>query len=250
METTDYLARIGYNGPLAPTAATLAGLHEAHYRAVPFENLDIALRRPIIPDETTSYAKIVGQRRGGFCYELNGAFAWLLRALGFRVTLLSAGVMSREHRTFGPEFDHLALRVDLDEPWLVDVGFGDAFFRPLRLAQRGAQRDRGGMFRIVAGADWHVLEKCDQGGDWHPEYRFTLTPRALRDFAARCQYHQTSPDSGFTRRSTCSLPTATGRVTLSDRRLIVTTRDQRAESDLPDEAAHAAALRDHFGIVL
>lgn len=250
MERSHYLARIGYRGPLEPTAATLAGLHEAHYRTVPFENLDIALRRPIAADEATSYAKIVERRRGGFCYELNGAFAWLLRDLGFRVTLLSAGVMSRQHGAFGPEFDHLALRVDLDEPWLADVGFGDAFYHPLRLATNAAQEDRSGTFRIVESDGWHTLEKRDQEGIWQPEYRFTLTPRTLADFAPRCHYHQTSPDSGFTRRSTCSLPTATGRVTLSDRCLIVTTGDQRDETELPDDAARIAVLRDHFGIAL
>ena len=250
MDCSRYLARIGDTGPLAPNEATLARLHEAHYRMVPFENLDIALQRPITPDEATSYAKIVERRRGGFCYELNGAFAWLLRSLGFRVTLLSAGVMSREHAVFGPEFDHLMLRVDLAEPWLADVGFGEGFFRPLRLAVRGTQQDIGGTFRIVETGGWHVLEKREREGGWHPEYRFTLAPRTLADFAPRCHYHQTSPDSGFTKRSTCSLPTATGRVTLSDRRLIVTNGDKREERELPNDATRTAALRQHFGIVL
>ena len=250
MNIARYLERIGYDGPLEPTAQTLAGLHEAHYRTVPFENLDIALGRPIVPDEAACYDKIVARRRGGFCYELNGSFAWLLRALGFRVTLLSAGVMSREHKVFGPEFDHLTLRVDLAEPWLADVGFGEAFFRPLRLNERGEQWDRGGVFRIAEADGWHMLESWDKAGNWQPGYRFTLTPRALGDFAARCHYHQTSPDSGFTRHSTCSLPTTTGRVTLSDRRLIVTNGEVREETELHDEAARAAALREHFGIGL
>lgn len=250
MDISRYLERIGYDGPREPTIETLAGLHEAHYRTVPFENLDIALGRPIAPDEAACYAKIVEGRRGGFCYELNGSFGWLLRALGFRVTLLSAGVMSREHKSFGPEFDHLALRVDLAEPWLADVGFGDAFYRPLRLDERGEQRDRGGVFRVTEAEGWHLLESRDKDGTWRPGYRFTLTPRTLDDFVPRCRYHQTSPDSGFTRHSTCSLPTATGRITLSDGRLIATDGDRRTETELLDEAAREAALREHFGIVL
>ena len=76
--------------------------------------------------------KIVNEKRGGFCYELNGAFAALLRALRFRVTLLS-GRVARQDGSYGPEFDHLTLRVDLEEPWLADVGFGDCFLEPLRL---------------------------------------------------------------------------------------------------------------------
>src|SRR5579859_3200412 len=84
-----YLRRIHYTGSLEPTYQTLAALQEAHLLAVPFENLDISLGREIILDEAALFHKIVEQRRGGFCYELNGLFASLLRALGFKVTMLS-----------------------------------------------------------------------------------------------------------------------------------------------------------------
>jgi N-hydroxyarylamine O-acetyltransferase len=250
MDVARYLERIGYAGPLEPSLETLRTLHEAHYRAVPFENLDIGLGRPIVLDEAALYGKIVERRRGGFCYELNGLFAALLRALGFRVTLIAAGVNSRVHGVFGPEFDHLALRVDLAVPWLADIGFGESFVRPLRLDERGEQRDPGGVFRIAERDGWHLLESRDGEGNWQSEYRFTLTPRALADFGAMCHYHQTSPDSGFTKHSTCSLPTPAGRVTVSDNRLIVTTNGAREETELPDEAARAAALRERFGIVV
>jgi len=130
--TPSYLARIGYSGPIAPTTDTLRAIHHAHLLAVPFENLDIALGRKIVVDEDAFVRKVVEQRRGGFCYELNGAFAALLRALGFRVTLLSACV-ARDVGGEGPEFDHLTLRVDLEEPWLADVGFGVSFVEPLHM---------------------------------------------------------------------------------------------------------------------
>jgi len=124
-----YLQRIGYAGSATPDLDTLHRLQQAHLLTVPFENLDIALGRSIILDEATLLHKIVDHRRGGFCYEANGAFAALLRALGFRVSLLSAGVA---HKTggFGPDFDHLVLLVHLAEPWLVDVGF-DTQQKPL-----------------------------------------------------------------------------------------------------------------------
>src|SRR5215210_4041066 len=92
VDTKAYLRRIGYSGPLDPCAETLRGLHRAHMLSVPFENLDIHLERVIVLDEDKLLSKVVGQRRGGFCYELNGAFAALLRALGFDVTMLAAGV--------------------------------------------------------------------------------------------------------------------------------------------------------------
>ena len=127
-----YLARVGYGDATPPDAETLRKLHRAHLLHVPFENLDIGLKRPIPCEADASLHKVVDERRGGFCYELNGAFAWLLPQLGFRVTLLSARV-AREDGSYGPDFDHLTLRVDLDEPWLSDVGFGDSFVEPLRL---------------------------------------------------------------------------------------------------------------------
>src|SRR5271169_5548690 len=92
LELSAYLDRIGYTGPMEPTPETLQNLHRAHLFAVPFENLDIVLQRRFVCDETAFIRKIVERRRGGFCYELNGAFVALLRELGFRVTLLSARV--------------------------------------------------------------------------------------------------------------------------------------------------------------
>lgn len=122
-QTGAYLARIGARRPATPDADSLRDLHERHLNTVPFENVSIHLGERIGLDEKALFDKIVQRRRGGFCYELNGAFSGLLSALGFNVSLLSVKVFGDEGR-LGPPFDHLALRVDLDEPWLVDVGFG------------------------------------------------------------------------------------------------------------------------------
>src|SRR5690348_5853237 len=110
MNLPAYLDRIAYTGSVAPTAENLNLLHRAHLQHVPFENLDIAHSRPIVIDPDVFIRKIVEERRGGFCYELNGAFAALLRAIGFHVTLLSGRVPKRDGSD-GPEFDHLTLRV-------------------------------------------------------------------------------------------------------------------------------------------
>src|SRR3989440_10034587 len=132
MDIQAYLQRIDYTGPLVPSAKTLRLLQVAHLRTVPFENLSIHSGEPIVLDDDALFEKIVSRRRGGFCYELNGLFAALLRALGFDVVLLSAGV-AHAGGGFGPEFDHLLLVVDLQEHWLADVGFGDSFLEPVRL---------------------------------------------------------------------------------------------------------------------
>src|SRR6202158_381013 len=135
MDVQAYLRRIDYQGPLTPGIDLLRTLHRAHLFTVPFENRDIHLGRGIVCDERRILHKIVNEKRGGFCYELNGAFAALLRALGFRVPLLSCRV-ARQDGSYGSEFGHRTLRVDLEEPWLADVGFGDCFLEPLSLRSR------------------------------------------------------------------------------------------------------------------
>jgi N-hydroxyarylamine O-acetyltransferase len=244
-----YLARIGYAGPTDPTTETLSALHLAHLYTVPFENLDISLGRNITCDLERFFHKIVDLRRGGFCYELNGAFAGLLRELGFRVTLLSARV-AREDGSASPEFDHMALRVDLDEPWLADVGFGDSFLEPLRLIPEIEQEQYGQRFRIAAVRGVMIVQRQVGDNPWKSQFRFTQTARQLCDFEARCQFQQTSPDSHFTRQRICTLPTREGRITLADLKLIRTTQDGREERMLQDEDEWRAALAEHFGVRL
>jgi N-hydroxyarylamine O-acetyltransferase len=244
-----YLHRIAYTGPREPTVETLRLVHRAHLFAVPFENLDIILGREIVCDEGSFLHKIVERRRGGFCYELNGAFAVLLRELGFAVRLLSARV-PREDGTYTPEFDHLALRVDLEEPWLADVGFGDSFLDPLRLGTSAEQKQDGGVFRITTENDLERVERVEPGGGWKQQYFLTQTPRRLDEFAHMCHYHQTSPESPFTRQSLCSRATAGGRITLSGRTLIVTHNGEREEQLLSSEAERQVVLREYFKVVL
>src|SRR6267378_5734849 len=157
MEIDPYLRRVGYFGEIEPTETTLRSLHRAHMFSVPFENLDISLGREIICDESRFLHKIVDERRGGFCYEMNGAFAALLRELGFQVTLLSARVGAGDGRD-GPEFDHMALRVELEEDWLADVGFGDSFVDPLRLEPGLEQEQFGHRYRLTSADGGLCLE--------------------------------------------------------------------------------------------
>jgi N-hydroxyarylamine O-acetyltransferase len=248
VDVLSYLARIAYSGPTAPNIDTLRAVHRAHLLAAPFENLDIGLGRTIVTDEKLILQKIIEQRRGGFCYELNGAFAALLRALGFQVTLLSARV-SRAGGGEGPEFDHLTLRVDLEEPWLADVGFGDSFIEPLRMNERGEQVDPAGKFRLVSKAERLQLERAEPEKGWRRQYSFALEPRRLEDFAGMCHYHQTSPNSSFTQNSICSRATIDGRITVSGMEFIITRNGHREERTL-NSAQREQVLRDQFGISL
>jgi N-hydroxyarylamine O-acetyltransferase len=176
-----YLERIG-----ASRDSTLAELQHRHLVSVPFENLSIHLGEEIVLESDALVHKIVERRRGGFCYELNGAFAALLTGLGHRVELLQARVPSPDGAV-GIPYDHLALRVDGE--FLADVGFGSFSHYPLRIDERGDQADPAGTFRIaeIADGDLEVLL------DGQPEYRLELRPRRLADFDAGCWWHQTSP---------------------------------------------------------
>lgn len=244
-----YLERIGYQGPISPTPETLNAIHRAHLFSVPFENLDIALGREIVCEESAFLRKLIEQRRGGFCYEMNGAFAALLRELGFKVTLLSARV-PRHDGSYSPEFDHLALRIDLDEPWLADVGFGDSFLSPLRLVPGPEQQQDGRSFRITESERSLHVEKAEPDGSWKREYSFTLVPRSLSEFAPMCHYHQTSPESPFTRKSICSMATPQGRITVADWKLIVTSNGKKEERILGSEEERRQALQIYFGVEL
>jgi N-hydroxyarylamine O-acetyltransferase len=243
-----YLDRIEAARPAVLDAAALGALHLAHQRAVPFENLSIHLGEPISLDEADLIAKIVTRRRGGFCYELNGAFALLLEGLGARVRRVAARVCGGESR-FGPLFDHLALVVSLPDgsgPWLADVGFGSHSSYPLRYDGRDGQDDPGGRFVLADAPDGDV----DVAKDGEPQYRIERRERALADFVPTCWWQQTSPDSHFTWSTICSRLTAEGRISLSGRTLIRTSGCARTEQDLGPDGAVLAAYREHFGIVL
>lgn len=249
MDTQAYLQRINYSGPLVPTAETLKQLQLAHLLAVPFENLSIHSGEPIVLDDDALFAKIVSRHRGGFCYELNGLFAALLRALGFEVSMLSAQVANAEG-IYGPDFDHMTLMVMLAERWLVDVGFGDSFLEPLPLDEQSEQVQGHRAYSIVREDEYLVLMKRSNDDQWQKQYRFTLKPYRYPDYAEMCRYHQTSPQSHFTKERICSQATPEGRISLSGLRLIQTAGAKRQERILTNEEEYATTLHDQFGIVM
>jgi N-hydroxyarylamine O-acetyltransferase len=245
-----YLERINYHGSLAPTAETLRELQVAHLLAVPFENLSIHAGQPIVLEDEALFTKIVERRRGGFCYEANGLFAALLRALGFDVVMLSAGVANGEGE-FGPDFDHMTLMVSLEQRLLVDVGFGDSFLEPLLLDEQGEQAQGSRAYRILSDGAHLILMQRDEGNEWKAQYRFTLRGHTYADYAEMCRYHQTSPQSHFTKARICSRATPEGRITLSEMRLITTSQSGgRQERTLASEEEYADVLRQQFGIAM
>jgi N-hydroxyarylamine O-acetyltransferase len=263
-EVDAYLRRLGIEHPVSPTVDVLRELQLRHLQTVPFENLAIHLGEEIVLEEKRLLDKVVRARRGGFCYELNGAFGALLGALGFEVTLLAARVYGAEGR-LGIPYDHLALRVRTADggSWLADVGFGAHSHYPLAFEERGEQVDPAGVFRVVeAGPDaagvrgGHDVAPAavdlDVVMDGRPEYRLERRPRVLGDFVSGAWWHSTSPTSHFMQSLVCSRVTQEGgRITLSGRTFKVTGADgTREEWELGTAEEVLAAYRERFGIEL
>ncbi|MGH3739544.1 MAG: arylamine N-acetyltransferase family protein [Micromonosporaceae bacterium] len=200
MDLTATLARIGYDGPVTPDLATLRAVHRAWLGAVPYENLDIQLGRPISLHPADLVDKLVTRGRGGYCYEMNGTLGLLLEAIGFPVTRVRGGV-DRETEGDTAWYNHLALLVEVEGgTWIADAGLGDGSLEPLPL--------RPGDYQV--GPLTFHLERLDDrvGGDvWrirndHPAYSvrsfdIDTTPRRIEDFAERNTWQYTSPESSF-----------------------------------------------------
>lgn len=273
MDVQAYLKRIGYSGPVVPTLGTLQQVHRCHMLAVPFESLTIHSGGKVKMELSWLYEKIVVQRRGGFCYENNGLFSWLLGQLGFKVTILAAHVRNRFTGLYGPPFDHFVIMVTLDgHRWLCDVGFGACYEQPLSLETVSPQKQVHGVFRLRHQGDMIFLESSAeaqgdvQGGaksampggeiSWTELYKFSLEPRQWDDFRNMCEYHQTSPSSLFYSKSLCSLLLPHGRITYMGHKLMVTSYPTeeggpvlKTAQDLTDEEI-PHILKEKFGVEL
>lgn len=253
---SEYLARIGVSAHRRPRdLALLTELQAAHLMAVPFENLDVFHRRGVSTDPAVSIAKIVERRRGGWCFELNGSFAWLLRELGYAATTVSCRVHGDDG--WGPDLDHCAVIVELDgERWFVDVGFGDCCTVPVAL-RPGEHR---GVPRAVAvrcvstltGGDGFVLAERF-GDEWRDQLQIDPTPRALDEFEPRSTYLQTEPGLLWTQQPFATRATDTdgSRVTLRQGvlRQRVGTADP-VDTDVADvtDTEWSRLLQEHLGL--
>jgi N-hydroxyarylamine O-acetyltransferase len=197
MDIRPLLVRLGVDAPLRPDLPTLHRLHRAWRTRVPYENVDIQLGRPVRLDPDALLDKFGRRRRGGVCYEMNGALALLLRSAGFAVDIVEGGVLraARGEESWG---NHVALIVTVGgERWLADTGIGDAFLEPLPL-RAGTHRQGPLAYRLerLDDATWRVHH---HPGGSVASYDLRTQPRVLADFAGRCQELATSPESPFVR---------------------------------------------------
>ncbi|MBV6496719.1 MAG: N-hydroxyarylamine O-acetyltransferase [Pyrinomonadaceae bacterium] len=248
MDRAKYLERISVSeGELSPDIESLRRLQRAHLLTVPFENLDIHWKRPIVLDVERFYHKVVVERRGGFCYELNGLFNELLISIGFTTRLISARVFNGKE--FTPKFSHAAIIVTIgEEEFLADVGFGDFTSEPLSFAPEAEEIDPTADF-VIRRYDEGLFEVAKRdSGSWKSEYLFKDEPHELSDFAEMCDFQQYSPLSHFTKAKLISIMTPTGRKTLTDTKFIVTDGSDRRETDVTGDDEFYSILLAEFGI--
>lgn len=237
-----YLERIRLSGAeIGADAESLRLLQRSHLLSVPFENLDIHWQRPIVIDTARFWNKIVNERRGGFCYELNGLFNELLLRIGFTTRLVSARVFDGTQH--GPEYGHAAIIVTIGEDeYLADVGFGNFTVQPLRFILDEEQIDSTGTF-VIRRFDDEYFETAKRDGDeWKRLYIFKDIPHDLSEFAEMCDFHQFSPESHFTKSKVCSIMTENGRKTLMDNRMIVTNAGSKNERVVESETVFYSLL--------
>ena len=195
MELAAYLDRIGYAGPVRADVATLVALHRAHLQAIPYENLDVQFGRPLTIDPEAAIEKIVGRRRGGWCYEMNGVFAAALSEIGFQVTRM-AGAANRELLGDVVAGNHLVLLVEIDgHPWIADVGFGDGSQDPFPL-RPASMTVAGYPFRLeTLDQRWWRFHNHEFGGA--KSFDFMVEPADPDLLAGRCEWLQYAPESHF-----------------------------------------------------
>jgi N-hydroxyarylamine O-acetyltransferase len=246
MKVDAYLKRIDYQERVEPTLETLRKIHRQHLLAIPYENLDIHLGRKLELNEARIFEKIVLEKRGGWCYEMNGLFAWALRELGFKVQYLS-GAVNREKNGVKAEGNHLVLLVDLEEPYLADVGFGDGLLEPLPLRE-GEYQQEFLTFQLSKENERWVFHNHPQGGA--KSFDFTLAPHEFSDFVNQCHRQQTSPSSGFVQSTVCQMFTEEGIVTMRGAVLKTVARESVTRSVVDSEKEYHQVLRNVFGLEL
>jgi len=250
MDLQRYLERIGYRGECRPTLAVLEALLANHVCAVPFENIDVQLGRPVTTAVEAAYDKIVLNGRGGWCYEQNGLFGWALSETGFRVTRVAAGVM-RQERGATAEANHLCLLVrcpGMETEFLADVGFGGSMIAPIELceAEHGHAPFRIGL-RKLPNAGWRFWEDIGKG-----EFSYDFSAQAADEaaLAEKCTLLQSDPASNFVLNLVAQLRLPQQHRTLRGRVLSIASQAGIESGVINSADELVAVLASHFALHL
>lgn len=197
-----YLSHIHYSGPRAPTLDTLRGIISCHTSAIPFENLDPLLGRPVSLDIDSLMRKLVHAGRGGYCFEHNTLLLSALQALGYAPVRLSARVRWNQPADAQTPRSHALLLLELEGArYIADVGFGGMTLTGvLDVDNDAAQPTPHERFRLtrLEGGALQLEAELPQG--FMPLYRFTLEPQAAVDYEVANYFTSTHPSSHFRHR--------------------------------------------------
>ena len=247
-----YFSRIGYDGPRTPTLDTLKAIHYAQAVSIPFENLDVLAKRPIHLDLAALQKKLVTDRRGGYCFEVNALFAAVLKELGFDVTTLIGRVRWMAPEEVDTARSHMLMRVELPEgPFLADVGFGGLTMTgPIRFETGAEQETPHEPRRLLEHEDGLELQ-AKIGDGWVSIYRFTPEPHRRTDYEVASWYTSTHPSSIFVQFLIAGRPQEGKWLSLFNREFKIRGLDGKAETRVLDSADEIADVLDrYFGIVL
>ncbi len=249
IDVSSYLSRLKVKWE-TPSIQYLKVLQKAHLHHIPFENLDIHYKNKIVLNYELFFQKIIINKRGGFCYELNGLFYSLLYHLGFDCSIISARVFNNRTGKWGNKFDHLAIIVVLDsKSWLVDVGFGNGPVSPLDLKVGEIQIDYTRYWKIDTDPDKNlILKESSDASHFKTLYMFKKQTKQLIEFMRMCEFHQTSTKSHFTQKKIITKLTSKGRVTLTDSKLKISSLGHSREWPIMNEDEFLSKLKYHFGI--
>lgn len=271
MNIEKYLKRINYTKKVSIDLETLNGLQEAHLQSIPFENLDIHYERKIELNINSLVQKIIENKRGGLCYELNALFYQLLKEIGFDVKMISARVYNNigdtENLTsYNPDYDHMAIIATFKkQEFLLDVGFGEFSLHPLPIKLNTTLQDPLGKFTFDKFNEnyFRVNEIVVEDGIEKiiPQYLFETQSRELEEFKEMCIFHQTSSESIFTKGMVIYFLQENKlkeykKITLTDNKFKIRTLDNIVEKEIhfedtkTDKTQFEKLLFEHFSIKL
>ncbi|MGM9988980.1 MAG: arylamine N-acetyltransferase [Bacillaceae bacterium] len=247
MQVQSYLNYIGVK-EIEDKKQMLYDIHKHHLLKVPFENLDIMNGVKLSMNTKDLFDKLVGSNRGGICFETNTLLHWVLTELGYDVSFLSASLWNEEKEAYNPDCSHLALLVQLDKNYLVDVGVGGGFLYPLVIEGGFTYKDANGTYEVKQVDEQNYLVMKQEEGVWMKLFTFSTEPRKLEEFHPQCHYYETSPDTFFTQKRLISRITENGRVTLKEEKLKVTTLEEVKEFPITSEEEWKQGLQEYFQI--
>lgn len=233
MKQEQYLDRLHMNRE-NPSLTGLSTLQKEHLQRIPFENLDVIRKVPIYLNLETMFEKVIENNRGGYCYELNGLFHSLLTTLGYEAHLVSATVL-RPNNHWAKADTHAAILVYLDQPYLVDVGFGAQSPRVPVPLNGIAHTTIGETYKVEQQPNgvFHLIREAND--QIRVLYQFSAQKKELIDFHEGCVFNQVSKDSTFTHTDIISLATENGRMTVKDHLLTVVQNGHTEKTTLSAE---------------